>query len=109
MLTTAVKTGAYALAAKEIADSVSGWRLQKEAGQKRQRNRNLLLGLAIGTAVGATAGVFLAPRSGRENREEFLCRLGSAMETLTKKVSEMGKTGASGQASGGTGEKDTTS
>lgn len=46
----------------------------KKIRQKRERNKalkNVAIGAAVGATVGAAAGVLLAPKSGKETREDI--------------------------------------
>ena len=49
---------------------------------------SVLAGIGIGVLVGAVAGLLLAPKAGVETRDE----LGKALNDLSDKVAEMGKT-----------------
>ncbi len=49
---------------------------------------SVLAGIGIGVLVGAVTGLLLAPKSGKETRDD----LGKSMQDLSDKVSELGKT-----------------
>ncbi len=47
----------------------------KKIRQRRERNKtlkNVAIGAAVGATVGAAAGVLLAPKSGKETREDLV-------------------------------------
>lgn len=47
------------------------------------------LGLGIGVAVGALAGLLLAPKPGKETREELLEKARKAAEELRNRIEEL--------------------
>jgi gas vesicle protein len=60
----------------------------KKARQKKVREtalKNVAIGAAIGASVGAVAGVMLAPKSGKENRED----LAKAVKEIPEKAKEI--------------------
>lgn len=44
---------------------------KKKKSTKKQAAKNVAIGAGIGTAVGVAAGVLLAPKSGKETREDI--------------------------------------
>ena len=44
---------------------------KKKKASKKQTAKNVAIGAGIGTAVGVAAGVLLAPKSGKETREDI--------------------------------------
>lgn len=46
-------------------------KLNKKKSSKKQTAKNVAIGAGIGTAVGVAAGVLLAPKSGKETREDI--------------------------------------
>lgn len=44
---------------------------QKKKSSKKQTAKNVAIGAGIGTAVGAVAGVLLAPKAGKETRDDI--------------------------------------
>ncbi len=44
---------------------------KKKKSSKKQTAKNVAIGAGIGTAVGVAAGVLLAPKSGKETREDI--------------------------------------
>jgi gas vesicle protein len=71
LLNNLVKVGGSAVILKEIADRIRDTRINREQTLRRNRTGMLALGIAIGSAAGAVAGVLLAPKSGKETREEL--------------------------------------
>ena len=51
----------------------------------------LLLGLILGAATGAVAGLLLAPASGKETRENLSVKAGELKSDLDKKINELSK------------------
>ena len=49
---------------------------QRKAAEKKKALKNVAVGAAIGATVGAVAGVLLAPKSGKETREELTVAAG---------------------------------
>ncbi len=49
---------------------------------------SVLAGIGIGVLVGAVTGLLLAPKSGKETRDD----LGKSMQDLSDKIGELGKT-----------------
>lgn len=93
MWTTAVKLGAYALAVKEIADGVASRQNELVRRQNQYRNRNLLAGIVMGAAAGVTAGLLLAPCSGKKTREELRSRLAEAVDAWKASASNTARAG----------------
>jgi gas vesicle protein len=59
-----------------------------------QKNSKMGLGLVLGVVLGAIGGVFLAPKSGKENREAAAKRIGEVKELIEsgemkKKIEEV--------------------
>ena len=62
---------------------------QRKAAEQKKALKNVAVGAAIGATVGAVAGVLLAPKSGKETREELAQ---AAKEAVEKALSlEMGE------------------
>lgn len=55
---------------------------QKKKVSKKQTAKNVAIGAGIGTAVGVAAGVLLAPKSGKETREDITKTTKQALENV---------------------------
>ena len=67
---------------------------QRKAAEQKKALKNVAVGAAIGATVGAVAGVLLAPKSGKETREELATAAQEAVEKAKVKVEEVkGKAG----------------
>ncbi|MFO8112577.1 MAG: YtxH domain-containing protein [Desulfosalsimonadaceae bacterium] len=86
-----VRYGSYGYAFRELANIVAGSRTSRAQQEARGRNINLLVGLGVGTAMGLTAGILVAPRSGRETREKLASRTSEIVENLKEKRDEAKK------------------
>ncbi len=86
-----IRYGSYAYAFRELANIVTGSRTIRAQQEARDRNINLLVGLSVGTAMGLTAGILVAPRPGRETREKLASRTSEIVENLKEKGAEAKK------------------
>ncbi len=86
-----IRYGSYAYAFRELANVVTRSRTIRAKQEARARNVKLLVGLSIGTAMGETAGILGAPRSGRETREKLANCTGKIVENLKEKGTEAKK------------------
>lgn len=87
LLRTLIKVGGTAVIIKDIADRIINTRLTREQTLRRNRAGMLALGVAIGGAAGAVAGVLFAPRAGRETRKELGRYGGEAWGQVKESVS----------------------
>ncbi len=55
---------------------------RKKKPSKKQTAKNVAIGAGIGTAVGVAAGVLLAPKSGKETREDISNTTKQALENI---------------------------
>jgi gas vesicle protein len=86
-----IKVGGTAMILKEITDSIRRSGLHREQTLRRNRAGMLALGVAIGGAVGAVAGVLYAPRAGKETREDLTRRSSEVWETVKENASTTGQ------------------
>ena len=56
---------------------------REEKGSKKRSNQKAAVGVGVGTLVGLTAGVLLAPKSGKETREEIADNAKKAAGSIT--------------------------
>ncbi|MHC1730158.1 MAG: YtxH domain-containing protein [Syntrophobacteraceae bacterium] len=71
MLKNLIIGGGSAMIMKEIADRVRQVRVEREKTLRRKQAGILALGITLGGAVGAVAGILFAPRAGKEIREDL--------------------------------------
>lgn len=75
---------------KDFIDQVRHAKIERENAARRSKAGILMLGVSIGCTVGAVAGVLLAPRSGKETRDDVALRGGEAWEKIKDNVSTSG-------------------
>lgn len=75
---------------KELVNRLSNARWDREKLLRRNQAGVLALGLSIGCTVGAVAGILLAPRAGKETREDVSRRSREAWEKLKDNASSTG-------------------
>ena len=75
---------------KDFIDHVRHAKIDRENAARRSKAGMLALGVSIGCAVGAVAGVLLAPRSGKETRDDVTLRGSEAWEKIKDNVSTSG-------------------
>ena len=78
--------GGYAMATKSIIDGMNRIRSENQRKLRRIRTTNLIIGVSIGTALGATAGVLFAPRPGRETRENISQKAAETIDNIKENV-----------------------
>lgn len=61
----------------------------RKAAEQKKALKNVAVGAAIGATVGAVAGVLLAPKSGKETREELASAAHEAVEKAKVKIEEV--------------------
>ena len=62
---------------------------QRKAAEQKKALKNVAVGAAIGATVGAVAGVLLAPKAGKETREELAVAAKEAVEKAKEKIDEV--------------------
>jgi gas vesicle protein len=75
---------------KEIADRVRQARIDREKTLRLKKAGILVLGVTIGSTVGALAGVLFAPRAGKETRDDLIRRGCEAWGKIQENVSHAG-------------------
>ena len=55
-----------------IMDLIEKGKKNRQKKVREKALKNVVIGAAIGTTLGAAAGIFLAPKSGKENRDELV-------------------------------------
>ena len=86
LLSTFIKVGGTAVILKDIADRIVNTRLTREQTLRRNRAGMLVLGVAIGSTIGAVAGVLFAPRPGSETRKDLCRSSGEAWGQVKERV-----------------------
>jgi len=90
MLKNLIIVGGSAMIMKEIIDLVQQARIDREKTLRRKKAGMLALGVTIGSTVGAVAGVLLAPRAGKETREDLSRRGSEAWGKIKENASDTG-------------------
>jgi len=75
---------------KEFIDQVRHGKSNRENAARRNKAGILALGVSIGCTVGAVAGLLLAPRSGKETRDDVALRGSEAWDKIRDNVSAKG-------------------
>lgn len=76
------------MAFKETMDRLKKSRQEEVKAQSRKK---FVIGAGIGVAVGAAAGILLAPRSGRETREKLFAQARDVAEIMKESMDETKK------------------
>jgi gas vesicle protein len=90
MLKNLITVGGSAMIMKEIADRVRQARIDREKALRLKKTRILVLGVTIGSTVGALAGVLFAPKAGKETREDLIRRGCEAWGKIQENASHAG-------------------
>ena len=69
MLLNMIKVGGYIMILNELANQVKKVRSSRAKDMRRNRTKNMVIGVGIGSALGVTAGILFAPKSGKETRQ----------------------------------------
>ena len=69
MLLDIIKVGGYIMVLNELANQVKKVRSSRAKDMRRNRTKNMVIGVGIGSALGVTAGILFAPKSGKETRQ----------------------------------------
>jgi gas vesicle protein len=75
---------------KDLVDRVRFARIAREKASRRNAAGMVAIGVSIGCTVGAVAGILLAPRSGKETREDVSRRGSEAWDKIKDNVSAGG-------------------
>ena len=75
---------------KEIVERVRHAKIDREKTLRRKKAGMLVLGVTIGSAVGALAGVLFAPKAGKEMRGDLSRRGSDAWEKIKENASLAG-------------------
>jgi gas vesicle protein len=75
---------------RDFIDQIRHAKSNRESAARRNKAGILALGVSIGCTVGAVAGLLLAPRSGKETRDDVTLRGSEAWEKIKDNVSSKG-------------------
>jgi hypothetical protein len=81
-----IKAGGYLMILNELANQMKQFKNSRTEAVRRNRTRNLIVGVGIGSAVGVAAGILFAPKSGRETRHIIADRTGQTVKNLKNNV-----------------------
>ena len=90
LLDNVMKIGGSAMILREITDGIRRTGIYREETLRRDRAGMLALGVVIGGTIGAVAGILLAPRAGKETREDLSRRGSEAWEKVKDNASATG-------------------
>jgi len=86
MVMNIIKAGGYIMALNELINQVNQARRSRAKSLRRDRTKNMVIGVGIGTAVGAAAGILFAPKSGKETRQIIADRTNETVVNLKESV-----------------------
>jgi gas vesicle protein len=86
MVMNVIKAGGYLMILNELINQVNKTRRSRAKALRRDRTKNMVIGVGIGTAVGAAAGILFAPKSGKETRQIIADRTSEAVVNLKESV-----------------------
>ena len=86
MLMNIIKAGEHMMVFNELANKVNKLRHSRTKDIRRNRTRNMLIGVGIGSALGITAGILFAPKPGSETRQDIADRTGKTVKNLKENV-----------------------
>lgn len=69
-----------------IKDLVEKGTKSKKRAAKKKAAKNVAIGAGVGAAVGLAAGVLLAPKSGKETREQIAQGVKNAANTVKESI-----------------------
>jgi len=86
MVMNIIKAGGYVMILNELINQVNEARRSRAKALRRNRTKNMVIGAGIGTAVGVTAGILFAPKSGKETRQIIADRTSETVVNLKESV-----------------------
>lgn len=86
ILLNMIKAGGYMIILNELANQVKKVRSSRADDIRRKRNKNIVLGVGIGSVLGVAAGILFAPKSGKETRHIIADRTSETIRKLKDNV-----------------------
>jgi gas vesicle protein len=86
MLLNMIKIGGYIMILNELANQVKKVRSSRAKDMRRNRTKNMVIGVGIGSALGAAAGILFAPKSGKETRQIIADRTSETVKNFKDNV-----------------------
>jgi gas vesicle protein len=74
-----------------IQDLIEQKMRRVRAQEAKRTARDIAIGLGIGATLGAAAGILLAPKSGKETREDIAAGAKEVIDQVKDQVEEVGK------------------
>lgn len=74
-----------------IQDLIDQKMRRVRAQEAKRTARDIAIGLGIGATLGAAAGILLAPKSGKETREDIAAGAKEVIDQVKDQVEEVGK------------------
>jgi gas vesicle protein len=90
MLKNLIIAGGSTMFMKEIADRIRQSKIDREKTLRRNKAGFLALGVTVGSAIGALAGVLYAPRAGKATRDDLIRRGSEAWGKIEENASHTG-------------------
>lgn len=86
MLLNMIKVGGYIMILNELANQVKKVRSSRAKDMRRNRTKNMVIGVGIGSALGVAAGILFAPKSGKETRQIIADRTSETINNFKDNV-----------------------
>lgn len=86
MLMNIIRAGEYMMIFNDLANKVKKINQIRTKDIRRNKTRNLIIGAGIGSAMGVSAGILFAPKSGRETRKVIADRTSETVKNLKDNV-----------------------
>ena len=86
MVMNIIKAGGYIMILNELINQLNEARRSRAKALRRDRTKNMVIGVGIGTAVGIAAGILFAPKSGKETRQIIADRTSETVVNLKESV-----------------------
>jgi gas vesicle protein len=87
MLLNIIKVGGYIMILNELANQVKKVRSSQAKDMRRNRTKNMVIGVGIGSALGVATGILFAPKSGKETRQIIADKTSETVRNFKDNVS----------------------